>query len=941
MDPGEPDGLVGRTAELATVRGAMAQVAAGRGRSLLIEGEPGIGKSTLLAAGLAGAKADGCQILHGNCDELGQRFPLSVMMRALGVDARSADPRRAQTAAALEHPVLAGRWSVRAISGDPVIAATEQLLELVDRLCATDPVVLAVEDLHWADDASLLLWRRLCRASVQLPLLLIGTCRPVPRREGLDRVRRELRDRDGVRIALGPLDGAGVARLAGRLAGAEPGPLLRERLEAAAGNPLYVCELTQRLLRAGTVRIEAGTAEIAREDGGPADGDAVSLAGVIAELLDFLSADARDVLRTAALLGARFSATDLAAVTGREPGEVVRIVEEALDAGVLESVGERLRFRHGLLKQALYEVVPRAVRAALHQHVGEVLIGLGAPVDRVAEILLPALEAVDGWEVDWLVRNADELVGRAPAVAAQLLEHALQHTSPADPRYAGLEDQLAEVSFLLLHYEQTTRITRGILASTTDPERTGHALWLLVYALLRKRQLREGAELVADFLGDERADPVWTARLRTLQAAILLDQLRFAEGLEAAERALVEGERLEDSTAMAYALHFRAVITHQRGDTAGGVALIDRALPLVGSQPQLATLRLMLLSNRASGVLDLGRAQEAREALRQARVLAERIGDVRLTMIQIAAAQAAYLYGSWDEATAELEGATELANEGHQLLVRHGLTALIALRRNERRVAARNIKALEDQAFGPSASYIFAARALEHEQSGRTAQAVEELKVLIEPEHGALLPAMCLWLPLLVRMALEAGDGETAEAAAEACRRQADLVERPDRRASAGWCRGLLRADPAPILAAAAYYREAGRGPDLGNALEDAAVLLAGAGEFDAARAALTEALDCYAEQGAMWDTQRAAARARSSGLRLGVRGARQRPKSGWDSLTPTELRVAKLVGRGRSNPEIAAELLLSRHTVESHVSHILAKLQVSSRREVAELSPV
>src|SRR5216683_2765264 len=103
-----------------------------------------------------------------------------------------------------------------------------------------------------------------------------------------------------------------------------------------------------------------------------------------------------------------------------------------------------------------------------------------------------------------------------------------------------------------------------------------------------------------------------------------------------------------------------------------------------------------------------------------------------------------------------------------------------------------------------------------------------------------------------------------------------------------------------------------------------------------AATAALTEALSIYEMRGAEWDIQRAATRLRRLGIRRGARGTRHRPATGWDALTPTEVKVAQLVAGGQSNPDIAAQLVLSRNTVQTHVSHILAKLGARSRAEVA-----
>ncbi|MBT2544699.1 helix-turn-helix transcriptional regulator [Streptomyces sp. ISL-44] len=122
----------------------------------------------------------------------------------------------------------------------------------------------------------------------------------------------------------------------------------------------------------------------------------------------------------------------------------------------------------------------------------------------------------------------------------------------------------------------------------------------------------------------------------------------------------------------------------------------------------------------------------------------------------------------------------------------------------------------------------------------------------------------------------------------------------------------------------------------LGHTLEDLAVARAWHGDLAGSRSALTRAVAGYEDLGARWDVARADARLRSLGVRRGSRSARRRPANGWEALTPAELKVALLVAQGRSNPEIASALFLSRRTVQTHVSHILAKLQVRSRAAVA-----
>jgi DNA-binding NarL/FixJ family response regulator len=152
---------------------------------------------------------------------------------------------------------------------------------------------------------------------------------------------------------------------------------------------------------------------------------------------------------------------------------------------------------------------------------------------------------------------------------------------------------------------------------------------------------------------------------------------------------------------------------------------------------------------------------------------------------------------------------------------------------------------------------------------------------------------------------------------------------------SAELCRAQQADDiPALFRAAEAYRRH---GWPLGHAFgcEEAALRLARQGSARPARSALNDAARGYAVLGATWDLRRADARLRAHGVRRGSRTLNQRPATGWESLTAAERRVAGLVSLGRSNPDIAAELFVSRRTVQTHVSRILGKLKLRSRMEI------
>jgi DNA-binding CsgD family transcriptional regulator len=186
------------------------------------------------------------------------------------------------------------------------------------------------------------------------------------------------------------------------------------------------------------------------------------------------------------------------------------------------------------------------------------------------------------------------------------------------------------------------------------------------------------------------------------------------------------------------------------------------------------------------------------------------------------------------------------------------------------------------------------------------------------------------------RLAIEVGDERTAKTLVERAESMAGDSDVPHHLAVAPHCRGLLDRDPDLLLAAAEHYAAASRPLPRAQALEAAGAALAERGDLGGARTHFTSAYAIYTELGAEWDLARTQAKFRSYGIRRGPHARHRRADTGWDSLTPTEMKVAGLVAEGLSNPQIAAQLFLSRRTVQTHVSHILAKLQLHSRTEIA-----
>jgi len=925
--------IVGRRDEIRLLLGAVGALQGGRGGAVWIEGEPGIGKSALLAEGLRGVRDAGCEFGSALADELTVRFPLRVLLDCLGVESRSQDPVRAGIAAMVRGQKSSGLLG----SADPVLAVTERLLGLVDELCARGPLILAIDDIQWADEASLVAWRRLTAAVQQLPLVLIAACRPVPRRDEVALARQAVVDARGALISLGPLGPAEVGELVAGLLGGPTGPRLRKLTDQAAGNPLYLREMVDALVREEAVRVARGVAELsvgARYEPPP------TLTAAVARRLGFLSDTTVDMLQVAALLGPEFGVDELAVILEAVPGELARTAEEATAAGVMVEVGAgRLAFRHPLIRQVFHDRMPATVRSALHRHAAQALAASGAAPERVAAHLASTTVA-DTWIVDWLASSVPALANAAPQVAAELLQRAVDRTSVNDPRRETLVAALTRVGFRLGRDAEAERYARLALAEARDPDVLAEARWILAYTQGRAGRA-EAVETIEHALDDAELPRVWRARLQALLGMAqgnFVGDLRLAE--DSAQKALAEGEAVGDRFAIGYALHCMAWLNGLRRDNAAQAALIERALAVLDKDLDHVDLRLILHHNRMYALTVLDRIAEAETELGAARRLAERTGNVQMGgVIHVTAAVHYFWTGRWDDALAELDAVPEHPIN-YLLLVSRALRALIAVRRDDRDAANRWLAMMQDQTISSAVErdnchFLLAARAVVAERSGNSSEARRVVAELLQPEFAQM--TLRYWLlPDLARLFLAVDDLATAGTAVDICEAEATRESTAGKQAAAGHCRGLLSGDPLPLLAAAGHYRSVGRVVELARVLEDAAVLLAARGNTDMARAAYVEAVDIYTGLAAAWDIRRADSRVRSYGIRRGARGPRRRPGHGWNALSPTEVTVAELVAQGRSNPDIAAELLLSRRTVQSHVSHILTKLGVHSRIEIA-----
>ena len=937
MHPVTPAGaLIGRDNEMALLTGLMKEAARGRGGSVLIEGEPGIGKSALVRAATAEAPQAGCQVFWGAGDELSQALPLLPFLDGLRVREPSANPRRNTIVQLLRGEVTADRGM------DVPAVLAEQLLALVTEQCTVQPVILVIDDLQWADQASVALWGRLARSARQMPLLLAGMMRPVPQRDDLPALRRAAGE--AARLELGGLTGTAVADLVAALAGGTPDGDLLRLADGAAGNPLYLTELFGALARGSRLTVtETGAVELT-------DGSAPgSLSAAIADRLGFVTGPVRDVLRAAALLGTEFAVPDLAIVLGRGVAELIPAVDEACAAGVLAESGHGLGFRHPLIRAALYDEMPAPVRAAWHRDAGRALVAAGASADRVARQLLRAIggpggraEPMDEWMLDWLAQTADTLVGQAPGVAAELLERAVASCPAGSARHGWLASRLADALYRIGDTAQAEQVVIGALEQAAEPDLLVDLLWTLAQSRILAGESAESLTTLDRALASPGISARHRGRLLALAARTHCNLGEAEKASRVGASALAAATEAGDSWAMGWALHVLTLVTTMQGHLTDALPLFDRALAVTQSDPALADLRLMLQINQAITLGCLDQYEQAFAAAGQARDLADRVGTaIRLAQAHYALGQLLFEAGRWDEALAELEIVPEDLKEPGVACSELGIAAVIGFHRGQTDTARRRLAAAEPHAKrigNRPISQLALARSLDCEQAGALPEALAALTAGFAHSTEDLGEIEDL-LPDAVRLATQAGDLSTAQTLTGHATTLAAESDVPHRQANALYCRGLLDRDATGLLAAAERYNDAGRPLLRAMALEAAAEYFVDGDDRSQARDAFTTAVEVYTALGAAADLARVQATFRAHGIRRGPHAKHRRATSGWDSLTATEIKIATLVQEGMSNPEIAAKLLLSRRTIATHVSHILKKLDVNSRTDIARES--
>ena len=344
-------------------------------------------------------------------------------------------------------------------------------------------------------------------------------------------------------------------------------------------------------------------------------------------------------------------------------------------------------------------------------------------------------------------------------------------------------------------------------------------------------------------------------------------------------------------------------------------------------------------------LIELDRLADAKSALGAGMRICEEMG-VRwaLSFHQVYLAYGRFLAGEWDDAIAELEASLKLAEEIGEIysfVYAYGLLSRISVHRNDlgraREAAAAADRNLAGWGSGHSMTWVAWPRALILEADGEPGQALATMAGLWDwcASAGLALEYPAIGADL-VRLALAAGDLGRARQASAAVAEVASDNDVAWMRGEALRCQGLIEDDPEILQAAADAHARGSRPLELALACENAGSAFARRGHAERALPLLDQAAGIFERLGAARDLARAEAALREAGIRRGRRGSRSRPQFGWHGLTPTEHSVADLVAEGLSNPQIGARLYISHRTVQTHLAHIFAKLDISARTQLA-----
>ncbi len=587
--------LVGRDSELAQLDEALAAVDKGEGSTWLVEGFAGIGKSHMAHEVLSRAADKGYRVLLGSAHEEEGQLPYHPFVEAF--DRWVGGKEGPQS-----HPLSTAKLTSEGEQIDDALA----LYRAVASFLSADgqqPWVLLVDDLHEADEGSLQLFHYLARQTKHLPGLLLATFRPgedAPGTTFAALINSLYRERLGGRLKLAPLDKAGVAELLEHELKTPPADdLVRAVYEISEGNPFFTQEITRTVREKGLLQEQDERISIRRES--LTDQVPRQLVDLIKGRIRDLGTEVEKVLTPAAVLGRDFRFEPLHEMIERSDAELLDALDVALESDLVQETDAGYRFRHGLIRQALYDSLSRARRQRLHRRAAQVL---QTQEDAGEETMLARVEALAHHYLrSDQRRQAIEYLVQAGEKAARLyaFDLAVEHCERALELMDELNIPDPEQRFdLLLSIEGY----HGLLADTPQAVEAGQRALQVgdedweptpeQRALVRRRsairlitagrleQAEAALEAALDQL-DGRAESSEYGRVLYNLAQLRWHQNRYRDAYQIAEQSLDIAERLGDRESIARAFEMLALCCHSLGEWQQGVAFEEQRASVSGS----------------------------------------------------------------------------------------------------------------------------------------------------------------------------------------------------------------------------------------------------------------------------------------------------------------------------------------------------------------------
>ena len=925
-------GLVGRAPERGALERVVATAESGRGACIVIEAEAGLGKSTLLADTYAHlVTSEGC---FAEADEMEQARPFGVVLRALGCSPKSADERRRLVSSLLRGSPLTGTDQVIGGPAGDRFVVQDAIEELVEELASERPLVIMIDDAQWADASSLGALSALVRQTRSLPVAIVIACRPWPRPPELEALIERIRRADGDVLRLDGMTDADVGDLVRTTVNGEPSARLMAAVEAAAGNPFYVCELLRHADAGGRLVRDGPSVEL--------DGELTTepFLDRVVRRLDAMEPVTRNLLRVASLYGPHFDLRDLAALLDESVMVLEQVTTEARRAGLLRtSVDGRLAFAHDLVREAISADLPSTVSAALHRDIANSLIARHAPVQQVAPHLVIGAQVGDLVAVDWLEQAALETAAVDPIGAEQLLAKA-QALAPPNMHTRLMADRARMLKWAG-KVDDAAALANEALATRPDAAITLRLRIELAESDLLKGRSRDALAPLLAAAEDESISEKSRAHLWAEVAAAAMWTLDFALCERAADQAItMAGDEAPTARALAHGLLSR------RYAFSGDLLATTRHALLAAefAQSYQPTARSVPMFYAGLGLVWTDPVH-ALEVLQQGLRLAEKQG---LTWSQPVYYQglvsAAFDAGVWDDALIFYETGSaiedELAELGEPSIT--AFIGLIHIARDEIDLARQRLAEATRAMDAPNARYgswlyirWLEAYLMHHDgdtpgAGARLLEAVEFAGQFGAPNAAVTLAADGVeWSDPNV-------DRDRMERVTLAMEELAEIGQAPIQQATALRCRAALDGRPELAVEAVRVLEPTSRRRDLIQTYAAAGAALVRAGDHSAARPVLEQGLAVAEQLGAGGLERSFRSMLRTVGAPSGVRNQRRRARSGWESLTETELLVVRLVRDGLTNAEIGLRLLISRRTVDTHLVNVYRKLGLSSRVALA-----